>query len=367
VLYPSFPLSSPFLFSDRRRPGFTLVELCIVLVIVGGILAVAAAIAIPILRTAAMIQTDAKLANIAKAIDFYATQNYRVPCPAVPDTATANPPFGYEAGSGVNGNVVPTDCGAVATGWEGIVPFKTLNIPADWVRDAWGHYITYAISPNFAQDVTNAAIPVHARCRTSDWFAAGIIYEQGAVNPYATPPTPGLVVADPSNPGNPASNVLLPKNEKKARFCCSGVMPTASDLVIDDINSQSQIAVTRQSVTDPNPLPGGTGYAAANVTFPNPMASNVQVPDADRTTAPVYILVSHGRDGYGAYTGQGAGLRVPIAGATPDEIENANGDRIFYEIPAIDRAGVEMKFDDVVVWRTQDMMFATQGKSCSLP
>ena len=49
------------------------------------------------------------------------------------------------------------------------------------------------------------------------------------------------------------------------------------------------------------------------------------------------------------------------------ENENANGDRVFIEIPPADRAGVEKGFDEVVLWRTQDMIFAEQGKSCSLP
>ena len=59
--------------------------------------------------------------------------------------------------------------------------------------------------------------------------------------------------------------------------------------------------------------------------------------------------------------------RFPLTGATPAEIENANGDRVFIEIPPADRAGVEKSFDEVVLWRTQDMIFAEQGKSCSLP
>jgi hypothetical protein len=350
-----------------------------VLLITGLLLVVAAAIALPIMRQAAIIQTDAKLANIAKAIDFYATQNYRVPCPAaVPDTATTNPPFGYEAGSSAAGDVVPANCGAATTGWEGIVPFKTLNIPVDWVRDAWGNYITYAISPNFSQDVTTD-IPVHARCRTSDWFGAALIYS--TYDPIAK--KPGLVVLDPLT-GLPANNVLTPKNERKARFCCGGAASPATDLVIEDVNGNSQIAFSRltsMAVTVPPAAPPAvcgasdcSSYKSANVSYPNPMVSNVQVPDNDRPTAPVYILISHGRNGYGAYLGQGVGVRLPKAGATPAEIVNASGNtgnRTYFEIPAIDRTSAgptnEMNYDDVVVWRTQDMMFASQGKSCSLP
>src|SRR5579871_1685853 len=93
------------------------------------------------------------MANIARALDDYAAQNLRVPCPAIPDIKSTNPPFGFEAGSRTSGNSVPTDCGADPARWEGIVPFRTLNIPADWIKDAAGYYITYAISPAFSQDV----------------------------------------------------------------------------------------------------------------------------------------------------------------------------------------------------------------------
>ena len=47
-------------------------------------LVAAASIATAMIRTARNIETDQKLANIAKAIDYYAAQNYRVPlsCPS---------------------------------------------------------------------------------------------------------------------------------------------------------------------------------------------------------------------------------------------------------------------------------------------
>ena len=326
----------------NKSEGFTLAEMAIVIFITGLMLTAAAALTLPIMHKALRIETDQKIANIGHALDNYAAQNLRVPCPAIPDTKSTNPPFGYEAGSGVAGNTVPSDCGADPSKWDGIVPFRTLNIPADWIRDSAGYYITYAISPAFSQDVGRADLPVHSRCRTADWFMAGEIYDK--------------TINDPKT-GNPAQNVLLPKSERKARFCCSGALP-GTDLVILDVNKHSQIAVPRQSAP--------ASYRPANVIFPDPFVADVQVPANDRATSPVYVLVSHGRDGHGAWTGAGK-ARFSLTGATPAEIENANGDRVFIEIPAADRAGVEKSFDEVVLWRTQDMIFAEQGKSCSLP
>ena len=64
------------------------------------------------IRTARNIETDQKLANIARAIDYYAAQNHRVPCPADPDSKSKDQPWGFEAGSGKAGNDIPSDCGS---------------------------------------------------------------------------------------------------------------------------------------------------------------------------------------------------------------------------------------------------------------
>jgi type II secretory pathway pseudopilin PulG len=329
-------------FRQGNSEGFTLAEMAVVILITGLMLTAAASITLPIMHKARKIETDQKMANIARALDDYSAQNLRVPCPAIPDIKSKNPPFGYEAGSGASGNAVPSDCGTDPAKWEGMVPFRTLNIPVDWIRDSAGYYITYAISPAFSQDLGRADLPVHSRCRTADWFMAGEIYDKN--------------VNDPKS-GNQAQNVLLPKSERKARFCCSGALP-GTDLVILDVNKQSQITIPRQTAP--------ASYRPANVIFPDPFVPDVQVPANDRVTAPVYVLVSHGRNGHGAWTGTGK-ARFSFLRATPAEIENANGDRVFIDIPPAERTGVEKSFDEVVLWRTQDMIFAEQGKSCSLP
>src|SRR5438067_12237372 len=100
-------MTRPLIFNQ----GFTLAELSVVILITGLLLGAAAMPAAPILRKARLLETQGKLENIARAIDFYAAQNLRVPCPASPDTKSTSPPFGYEAGSGENGAGIPADCG----------------------------------------------------------------------------------------------------------------------------------------------------------------------------------------------------------------------------------------------------------------
>jgi prepilin-type N-terminal cleavage/methylation domain-containing protein len=327
--------------SSSMESGFTLAEMAVVVFISGLLMAAAASMAIPIMRDARRIETQGKLQNIAKAIDFYAAQNLRVPCPASPDQNEKKEPFGAEMGSGPGGKLVPMDCGTDAKGWEGIVPFKALGIPVEWIKDG-GHFITYAISPGFAQDVSKDSISVHARCRTADWFDAGIVY--------------GPNINDPKT-NQQAANVVLPKNARRARFCCSGSFVN-DDLLILDANAKPQIAVPRQTNAE--------SYKPANVPFPDPAKPGDTIPDNDRATAPVYVLVSHGQWGEGSFSGKGrekpSGWRM-----TPAEKENANGDRKYAEIPVPMRANAEISYDDTVLWRTQDMILASQLGSCSLP
>jgi prepilin-type N-terminal cleavage/methylation domain-containing protein len=323
------------------QSGFTLVEMAVVVFVSGLLLALAATMAIPLMRQGRHIETQGKLANIAKAIDFYAAQNLRVPCPASPNSDEKEEPFGAEMGSGPGGKLVPTDCGMDPKDWEGIVPFKTLGVPGDWIKDN-GHYITYAVSPGFAQEVSRDSILVHARCRTADWFNAGIVYAANTNDPKTN-----KQVAD----------VLLPRNVRKARFCCSGSFIT-TDLVILDANGKPQIAVGRQTNED--------SYKLANVPFPDPSKPGVLIADNDRVTAPVYVLISHGMWGEGAFSGTGL-EKTSGWHMTPAEKENANGDRKYVEIPVPERKNQEKTFDDTVLWRTQDMIFAAQNGSCSLP
>lgn len=322
--------------------GYTLSEMAIVMIIFGLMLAAAAVIATGIYTKAKIVGTQGKLDNIAKALDYYAVQHNRVPCPAVPQTGTNNPAFGYEQGSDVNGTILNNSCGGTSANWVGIVPFKTLGISKDLVIDAWGNYITYAISPGFAQDPSQD-LPVHSRCRTADWYAPGIIYESGSGG----------------------TNQFIHKNPAKARFCCSGTS-RGNDLQILDINNSSQIVANTATAAS---------YASTSIPYADPanptayLAANSQstIADTDRATGPVYVLVSHGANGWGALN-VSTGTPTGTVHATPDEGKNALfPTSTFYEIAKIDRLNGEKNFDDVVLWRTQDVIFAEQGQSCSVP
>lgn len=61
--------------------------------------------------------------------------------------------------------------------------------------------------------------------------------------------------------------------------------------------------------------------------------------------AAVAIVVSHGRNGFGAYTQ--SGMQIPLTGAGPGELENTNNDNVFVKKEYSEAAGI--LFDDSVL------------------
>lgn len=325
-----------------NQRGFTLIELAVVIAITGVILVMAAGFALPLMQTAKRIETEEKIEKVSRALAFYAIRNNRLPCPAVPDRGAANPPFGYERGSGAGGDDIPADCTMAAANWNGIVPFATIGLTEGDVTDGYGNPFTYAVSPAFAQD-TSQDLDVHPRCRTREWF-----YQDGE---------------DPDD--------ILPKNPAKARFCCPGEdnYAPATDIIVRDAANNSVLAFVREADEADNPLPNpsrsmtGNSYDPADQPFA--IAPNVFVSLSDRPVAVNYVLVSHGENGRGAFILNGGGQR-PGVGGTLEE-ENHNGDRVFRDIMDADALPAGQQFDDIVLWRTQDLIFAENKQSCVVP
>lgn len=76
---------------------------------------------------------------VMQALASFLIQNKRLPCPADPKADITQ--FGLEVVS----------CAKSKT-FQGIVPFRTLGISEKWVKDGFGHYMTYAPEPNLVKD-----------------------------------------------------------------------------------------------------------------------------------------------------------------------------------------------------------------------
>lgn len=131
------------------RDGFTLVELSIVLIIMAFIASSAISFATSRIQAANLEQTTAKLDAIENALLSYRIVNGRIPCPARPTIATTAATFGMEAGVGGDCNNGAADIRVSGNVNEGVVPVRTLQLPDDFMFDAWGRRMLYAVDERY--------------------------------------------------------------------------------------------------------------------------------------------------------------------------------------------------------------------------
>lgn len=253
--------------------------------------------------------TEIKINRLTAMLSAYVQQHERLPCPASPAGGNpANLNFGLEDISAPNA----TSCTGGRT--EGIVPYRTLNIDVTDVKDAWGNYITYAVSPVFV-DIQADSNSVYYRCRTAFW-----------------------------------QNVTTNTNYDrfKARFCCpsNNTYGVGTDLLI----------------TGEPALPRATG----NMSSPDTLATSTP-PGNTSVDTWAMVLVSHGRNGHGAFLGNGTNNKLTFTGISAAEAENADGDRTFQTTQRRLVKGSNY-FDDIIVFMTQSQLYARlSGGTCTIP
>lgn len=122
----------------RFQPGFSLIELTIVLVIIA-LLSSGLILGITAQRDAIANQdAQRQLDNAREALLGFAITNGRLPCPAVATLATSDANAGKE------------NC----TSQHGVLPWATLGLPE---TDPWGQRLTYYANNNFTTAVAAGA------------------------------------------------------------------------------------------------------------------------------------------------------------------------------------------------------------------
>lgn len=123
-----------------RQPGFTLVELAVVLAIFGlllGILVIPLSTQVDQQRYA---DAERQLTAVHEALLGFAIANGRLPCPATATIASG------AANAGVENKPGAACGGGVA---EGVLPWATLGVPE---LDPWGLRFTYRVATALADD-----------------------------------------------------------------------------------------------------------------------------------------------------------------------------------------------------------------------
>src|SRR6187431_99652 len=120
--------------------GFTLVEILIVVVILGLIMAMAAVLLRSVSVTQKRSLTNSRMANVEAAIVQFVMQTRRLPCPA-----DGSQPASTGGAENRVGNTCPSQ-------QNGVVPWRSLGLSAADILDGWDRRMTYRVATGLMAD-----------------------------------------------------------------------------------------------------------------------------------------------------------------------------------------------------------------------
>jgi hypothetical protein len=309
----------------------------------------------------------ARMNKVVHAMASYLQKNRRLPCPADPSdplnpgvSPSGGEPFGAERGSGASGTATAssTACNATPDQGDGIVPFKTIGLSRDDVQDGWGHWITYHVDQSSLAAMNEASaeaylnanpnVNVDQLCRVKDvWL----------------------------NTSNPSQQYWFAQTTLN---CCMQPGTDTGTLYVVDANGNNASG-----------LSSGSGqYGNAHTNVPGYPSNAIKAPYTLSAQGVTMVLISHGRNAIGAYTGQGTHSRLgrtynsstsstfmDASTISTGEKANANGDlnnpptsTTFYIEPKSEGWTFYISsnyYDDVVMYETLPMLYGNLGADSS--
>src|SRR5690349_6310138 len=128
----------------RRSRGFTLVEIVVVLLIFGIVLAMAAAITRGVVASQKRSLTATRMATVDAALVQFVMQQRRLPCPADGTKPTTDNNAGIEGPRNA--------AGCTGTQANGVVPWRALALTEAEASDGWDRRLMYRVEPMLGAD-----------------------------------------------------------------------------------------------------------------------------------------------------------------------------------------------------------------------
>lgn len=265
------------------QAGFSLIEIAIVLGILGLLLSLFAGMSTNLISQHRRELTRTRLANIDTALTLFVSQYKRLPCPADGTQDSANALAGLE--NAVTGP--PRTC--TSNQRNGVLPWRAVGLAASDIEDGWGGRFTYRVGPELVVD--NAM-------------------DFSSCDPAGTNIT---IFTSPASYCNP--------------ICSAATFPAGV-------------------CTPPNTaLAGAAGKGLVVENVAGTVIMDPRANPSTPSTGAAYVVISHGADGGGAYSGQGVAQGSSTAAGT---MEAMNFPNLTYTLPpALPAAPTSFMVDDV--------------------
>ena len=127
-----------------RASGFTLIEIVVVLLILGIVIAMASAITRGVSAAQKRTLTATRMATVDAALVQFVSQQKRLPCPADGKLVSSHNSAGTEGGRNATG--------CTGTLLDGVVPWRALGLSETDATDGWDRRLTYRLQPALGAD-----------------------------------------------------------------------------------------------------------------------------------------------------------------------------------------------------------------------
>ena len=303
---------------NKNESGVFLIELAIFILVFAVMLSVALPLYKNYEQRNARIETKKRMDVISKAFSNFSQTRWRLPCPAN-SAGVGGVQYGIER---LDAGGLP-DCSANIADAHGIVPYRTLGLPEQYVKDGYGNFFTYVVSPDFTVD-----------------NRLGV--QANNVNKRLAHLVGGDLDAD-GNSDDDGNYGLLPR----AQFC-SPLNVSGTDIRV---------------IQDGTPLYNATRDAADNIVRSADGAPDVNLAAMRQknVTAVAMALISHGENGYGAYQSNGGQTGAAQAGPA-EQVTIDDSNRDIEVVSQYSNTGANA-YDDIIMFFTQDDIYAASGSN----